>query len=380
MIPRSNKPNDFDENAHTDEDEELLDEALMMPDDFSSEELELARDLQRLFPVEEEQLPPHFVQTLATEDSTWAAPTGLEQRVTYRVFRRLRLPRRLFAPQFPESDDEPRGIRRLGRTPRMMALSTMLALLMLSLVTVAPSFAQGLRLLLGQTGVQVSRSYPQYTLAPQEQTQYLPLQAVHDAVPFTVEWFGLAAQIYQFEGLVLHMGQTWADGPVVEIQYMLANSPGNGMLVVREFRPVAGSTVLQVVAPGAAHPVQVNNQPAIYIDGQWVHQRQMVVWQYGSQAELLYQANGLIFWITADQRDGAGQAMLEQLAQTLQPLYLTQPPTRLAQQMLPSTAQVGEALASPSLGEVIALIPAGISPETGAAVYIALGTPPESMT
>ena len=66
--------------------------------------------------------------------------------------------------------------------------------------------------------------------------------------------------------------------------------------------PAAGATVLQVVAQGAVHPTPVNNQPAIYIDGQWVHQRQAIVWKYGTQAELLYQADGLIFGLRGPAR------------------------------------------------------------------------------
>ena len=40
---------------------------MMMPADFSAEEQELARDLNSLFPLEQEQVPPRFVQTLATK-------------------------------------------------------------------------------------------------------------------------------------------------------------------------------------------------------------------------------------------------------------------------------------------------------------------------
>ena len=350
----------------------------MMPADFSAEEQELARDLNSLFPLEQEQLPPRFVQTLATENGAWVAPSGLEQRAACQVFRRLRLPRRLFSLQVPGADDTARRPGWLGRAPRTLALSTLLALVVLSLVMVAPSFAQGLYLLLGQTGMQVAPYSPQPTFAPQEQVQYLSLQQVRQSVPFIVHWLGVAPGAYQFQGLVLHRGQPWSDGPVVELQYGLAEGAGNGQLLVREFRPAAGATVLQVVAPGAVHPTPVNNQPAIYIDGQWVHQRQAIVWKYGVQAELLYQADGLIFWITADQRDGAGEAMLEGLAQALEPLYLCEPRLRPVDLMLPANARVAAVLSLASLGEVIALIPVGVSPGTGAAVYILLlGSPPD---
>ncbi len=411
MIPRSKQPNDFDYFADADQEQTaaemgwslstaaepdafLLDGCAdvagtgggqpvteggrLSPADFSAEELALACDLHRLFPLEQEQLPPRFIQTITASPQDWAAPTNLAQRVTYRVFHRLRLPRRLFADTAPLAERGPRGFVSLGRAPRTVAMSTLLALVLLSLVTVAPSFAQGLRLLVGQTGVQVAPHYPQPTLAPQEQMRYISLHALQEAVSFPVYWLGMASGIYQYRGLVLHMGQPWADGPVLEIQYGHAKPGGGyGQLLVREFRPAAGATVLQVVAQGAWHQAQVGDKQAIYIDGKWVRQRQAIIWKYGTRAELLYQAKGLIFWITADQRDGAGQAMLEALAQALEPLYLGQPRPLLPDLLQPPSAQVAAALNSASLGEVIALIPAGVSPETGAAVYIALGSPPD---
>lgn len=411
MIPRSKEPDDFDHCSDADQElgqpemkedtsakteditfslADLLNTSStgsgrlvsrgrhLSPADFSAEELSLARDLYDLFPLEEEQLPPHFVQTLAIPSKDWAAPTALKQRVTYRVFRRLHLPRCLFAPRKTGAEDGPRGIRRLGRAPRTVALSTLLALFLLTLVTVAPSFASGLRLFLGRTGVQVAPSYPYPTFTPQEEIQYLSPPTAQKAVPFQISWLGVNPGAYRFAGLFLHIGQPWAEGPVVELQYTLAQDDGYSDLVVREFRPAAGATVLQVVAQGAAHPVHVGNQPAIYIDGQWVSRHQVIVWQYGTQAELLYQANGLIFWITADQRDGAGAAMLEGWARALEPLFMGIPPKMMPEAMLPPNAQVTAALSPASLGEVIALIPAGISPETGAAVYIAVGSPPNT--
>ncbi|HEX6776790.1 MAG TPA: hypothetical protein VF099_01245, partial [Ktedonobacterales bacterium] len=66
------------------------------PRDFSTEDLSLARELSSLFSVEREELPPLFVQTLAGASHDWQAPSGLTQRVTYHVFRRLHIPRSLF--------------------------------------------------------------------------------------------------------------------------------------------------------------------------------------------------------------------------------------------------------------------------------------------
>jgi hypothetical protein len=409
MIPRSKQPNDFEYSSDADkglgevdktwspsaEDEAFwrsvdLDEAgcgggqvvreggSLSPDDFSLDDLALAREFHDLFPLDQEQLPPRYVQTISGLTSASDAPTNLVQRVTYRVFLRLQLPRRLFRETPMQAANSPRGFISLGHAPQKVAMGTLLALVLLSLVTVAPSFAQGLRLLMGQTGVQVVPHYPQPMYVPQVTVQYLSLDAVRDAVPFHVSWLGMNPKDYQFQGLVLHMGQPWANGPVVEIQYESTKADSAfGQLLVREFRPAAGATVLQVVAQGAAHPMQVGNQQAIYIDGQWVRHRQAIIWQYGTRAELLYQEDGVIFWITADQRDGVDQALLAEFAQQLEPLYMGRMPRMLPDLTLPTNAQVAAALSSASLGEVVALIPAGISPETGAAVYIALGSPVE---
>ncbi len=361
---------------------EVTEEGRLSPADFSAADLALARDLHGLFPLEQEQLPPDYIQTLTMQSRTWDAPDGLEQRVNARVFQQLHLSSpRLFKSASPLPPESPRGVMFLRRAPQRIALSTLLAVALLSLVTVAPSFAQGLRMLLGYTGVQMVSHYPQTTIVAQEQMQPLsPLSplAVEQAVPFTVSWLGPSPASYQFLGLVLHMGQPWADGPVVELQYTHGNpQTGFGPLIVREFRPKAKATVLQVVAQGAAQQVQVGDQHAIYIDGQWVQKHMAIVWEYGTRAELIYQSDGLIFWITADQRDGTGEAVLEDLAQTLSPLYLGQMRRMLPETVAPVNIQAASALSSASLGEVIALIPAGTSPETGGAVFIAEGSPLE---
>ena len=412
MIPRSRQPNDFDSASNPDQElggewdidsfawevsqadaalladdeaqygegggQAVTAEGRLSPGDFSSEELSLARDLNHCFDLEQEDLPPGFVQTLCAEASVWAAPSGLTPRVTYRVFRRLHLPRHLFGHDHPTSAAGPRGFRRPGRLPRTLGLSTVLALLLLSLVTAAPSFAQGMRFLLGRTGVVVVPSYPKPAVAPMVLTKHLPLQAAQAAVPFPIYWLGNAPAGYSYQSLLLHMGQAWADGPVVELQYQSTDpAQGNGRLVVREFRPASGAMVLQVVAQGATYPAQVGEAPALFIDGRWVNAREGVIWASGTQAELLYEAHGLIFWITSNQQAGETMTSLEQVAGVLEPLYLRVLHPTVPELQPPSQAEVADALAQPALGEVVSLIPAGASPEPGAAVYIALGSPPD---
>lgn len=408
MIPRSKQPNEYD--AYCDPDEQGQDaseaftqawqetarlQALLAegqpgsgagqwvtsegrhsPADFSGDDLSLARDLNGLFSVEREELPPLFVQTLAGVNQDWQAPSGLTQRVTYHVFRHLHLPRRLFPIE--QRADRPAGIRVLKRLPRAVGVSTVLALVLMSLVAVAPSFANGLRLLLGNTGVQVAPSYPSQAINDVALTQYLSLRQAEEIVPFQTVWLGESQAGYHYQSLLLHMGQQWANGPVVEVQYRLPHAVGTGLMSVREFLPSPGSTVLLVVAEHAAQPVQVAGQQAIYINGRWVRHQGQLTWEYGTQAELLYQANGLIFWITADQRDGATPDSLEAIATSLTVLYLGAPRLHLPELLSPLRAQTAAALAQASLGDVIALVPAGASPQTGAAVYIALGQPPDA--
>lgn len=409
MIPRSKQPNEYDASCDPDGQEQNSSEAFVhawqdddrlqsllangedsgsgagqwvtpegrcSPGDFSTVDLSLARDLNSLFSVEREELPPLFVQTLAGDCHDWQAPSGLTQRVTYRVFRRLHLPRRLF--HTAQRAEKPAGVQALKRLPRTVGVSTVLALLLMSLVAVAPSFANGLRLLLGNTGVQVAPSYPHQAINDMVLTQYLSLREVEDSVPFQSFWLGESQAGYHYQSLLLHMGQQWADGPVVEVQYRLPEATGTGLLSVREFLPAPGSTVLLVVAEHAAQQVQVAGQPAIYINGRWVRHQGELSWEYGTQAELLYQANGLIFWITADQRDGATADSLEAMAAALKVLYMGMPRVRLPELSAPPRAQAAAALSDASLGEVVALVPAGASPQTGAAVYIALGQPPDA--
>src|SRR5690349_15705369 len=104
MIPRSKQPNEYDafcdpdgqgqeaadafaQAWHEDDRREALlanprnpgsgagqwvtPEGRCSPRDFSTDDLSLARDLNSLFSVEREELPPLFVQTLAGDSRDW---------------------------------------------------------------------------------------------------------------------------------------------------------------------------------------------------------------------------------------------------------------------------------------------------------------------
>jgi len=72
-----------------------------VPDDFSEEDLKFASELHSIFSLEEEEVPPYYVQTLLdVENPQFSTPSlDLETRTRARVFRRLNIQRRLFHPQ-----------------------------------------------------------------------------------------------------------------------------------------------------------------------------------------------------------------------------------------------------------------------------------------
>ncbi len=115
----------------------------------------------------------------------------------------------------------------------------------------------------------------------------------------------------------------WADGPVVELVYDVYGviPKGTGQIVIREFKP--NEDVLQLVQDNAAHPIQADHQgqpQAIYVDGQWIPHGTAFLWAMGGRCELIYQQNGVLFWIAGDQRDGVGEKQLWTIAQSLHPV------------------------------------------------------------
>src|SRR5256885_16837864 len=68
------------------------------PDDFSEEDFEFARELNGLFSLDREEMPPLFIQTLLTCEDPRLQPveSGFERKTSVRVFRKLQLKRQLF--------------------------------------------------------------------------------------------------------------------------------------------------------------------------------------------------------------------------------------------------------------------------------------------
>jgi hypothetical protein len=347
------------------------------PADFGPDEIEFATALRALFSPEREELPPLYVQTLTGDGRCPPIEASFEQKVTYQVFRRLGLERRgLFEPlRGPAGDQRPQvwaPVRRLGRVGGVVAACAAV-LMIVSVVLASPSFAAGVRILLSHTGVQPVASYPAGVLPSTSVKQH-----GRDSVPSTplsqVDWLGSAAAGYVYQNTRLDSATGWSDGPIVELIYQRpGNTPGSGMLDVREFRlSPAYAGVLQTVEYHSATAVTVGDQPGVYVDGRWVHAGQRgYVWEYGVKSELIFERDGLIFWIVADQRDGTAQNQLIAIAGQLQSTPLKAlAPNRLTLRLI--SLDLEGTLQSPINDEVYFLVPAGSSLESGEGEFVSV--------
>jgi hypothetical protein len=130
---------------------------------------------------------------------------------------------------------------------------------------------------------------------------------------------------YTLDSIILYRTaeQPWFNGSIIDLVYSLSGGKpkGTGQIVIREFMP--SEEVLQVVKDKAVHIVEADEygQPtAIYVDGQWVGPYvgpYVPTWSYGERSELIYQQNGVVFWIAGDQHDGIGQKALLNIAHSL---------------------------------------------------------------
>nr|MBF6591900.1 hypothetical protein [Ktedonobacterales bacterium] len=110
------------------------------PGDFSEEEAAFAAEMRDLFPVEQEELPPLYVTTLVGNDLYTPLAAGFEQKLSYRVFQRLCLPRLpLFGQvrrRWPTRPTWPALLDVLAQTSRPV-LGAMSAALLVMALTVA---------------------------------------------------------------------------------------------------------------------------------------------------------------------------------------------------------------------------------------------------
>ncbi|GAC1392926.1 MAG: hypothetical protein NVS4B12_22430 [Ktedonobacteraceae bacterium] len=317
----------------------LLRQELGLPEDFTAEEIAFAQEMETLFSLEKEDMPPYYVQTLLEGEDTRFQPVehGFEYKTRAHVFRRLKLRRRLFrskhAPFFP--------VTQPARPQRSM-LALLVACVLFAfftLVATGPSFASGLEMLLSGNhgGVLQVNGYPSLssknsanlhladTLAmlPKKMSVLEAQQQLEFVIhrPLSIPNHYTLSSMYLYQGI----NQSWADGPALELDYSYIR-PGElthdtNQISVCEFKPKG--QVLQIVKLGAAHFVQLgrdNHAQAIYVDGRWVRVNKYAHdWVYGERSEIIYEHDGVIFWIVGDQRDGIGQKTLLEIANSLQP-------------------------------------------------------------
>ncbi len=311
-----------------------------IPADFGEEDLAFVEELNALFSPEDEELPPYFAQTLLESEDLRFYPVepGFEKKTSVRVFRDLKLRRRLYHDPKSLLGAVTTGMR--GISARRSLLAFIAAFMFIILITVAftaPSFAQGMAILLqgARGGVLQVHNFPKVVRGSHHSHQHssnaqtpgpITLLAALQQLHFSMYWPAWVPRNYSPDSIYLYQAkdQSWSDGPVVELVFSLpdagASTKGTGQIVIREFKP--SEEALQVVQDNAVHIIQ-NDQygrpQAIYVNGQWLLPtgKFSPQWAYGGRGEVIYGQNGVVFWIAGDQRDGINEATLWQIAQSM---------------------------------------------------------------
>jgi len=336
----------------------------LYPPDFTQDEALFASELRDLYDIEREDLPAGYVPTVLGYERHKPAMPGFERRLTHRVFRELNLPGRpLFerspVAQFGAALAEPvEQLRRAGRSA-VAVLASVLLVMVLSMLFATPTFADGLQILLGHTGVQQVAAYPRNVHSPEQQ------EPNREDIQTPLYWMGQSVGDFSYLGMRPLPSDGWSKGPVVDIQYVLNHtSKGSGVLDIRMFQVSDRyAAVLKVVQTGSAHETNVGADPAIFVDGAWYGPVRQQGWRAGSRTELILERDDVIFWIVADPRDGMGEAQLVALASKLQP---TSRASLIASRV--SVGSVGHELRAlmqtPAGREIYALVPRGARPAT----------------
>ncbi len=345
------------------------------PADFSAEEADFAAELRDLFPLECEELPPLYVSTLASGEHYAPLVPGYEHKVSYRVFRQLRLPR---VPLFGDGRGKPgwmswstlRDTIAQTSRPLLGAMGAAMLLMVLTVVLASPSFAAGVRLIFGQTGAMPVQSYPRHVSAPASE---LPGPTAAPQ-PFSMQlsWLGQSAGQFSYEGLLQLPAQSWSAGPIADMQYTVNGSTnGSGVLDIREFQLASScSAVLQVVQDGYAQQTQLGDgTSAVFVDGAWAATDTGHTWQTGEQNKLLFERNGVLFWITGDPRDGLDENALVTVANEL--VLTTSPLPVLGQPEVGALARdLAASMQAFYSGELYYVVPTGITADSGVGSFV----------
>lgn len=309
-----------------------------LPPDFSEEDLAFAQELNTLFSPEQEELPPYFVQTLLQAEDPRFRPVehGFEKKTSAHVFHRLKLRRRLFSSHRSAGEVISTSIHGIVVNRSLLAFASVLMLVMIFTVAfTAPSFTSGVAYLLQGTrsGVYEVQNYPHGVnethpalgeIAQPPEPRQIPLLAARQQLSFPMYWPQMVPRDYSSPSIYLeNTGQQWADGPILDLVYNLNNRipDVDSQIIVREFQP--RENVLQLVQEGAAYPIetdQYGQAKAIYVDGQWALQdgQTLPQWAYHGRSELIYQQDGIVFWIVGNQHNGVDEKTLLTIAQSLQ--------------------------------------------------------------
>jgi hypothetical protein len=392
---------------------------LQFPEDFSEEEAAFARQMHELFAVDCEELPPLYVQTLLDEERLRIPNISFEERVTGQVFESLHLApnkpdpliHKTTAAGHPASGEgrrlvnrRPSPVRRLWKLvlsaqeyfsrPMSIAAAVLLFMMVLTLVFASPSFAKGLRILLGDTGVVQLKNAPTPSPRTSKHQQTSSNTTASSDVDFDPSmplfWLGRVAGNYVYDGTQLEPPPSagWSKAAIVDIQYgMLNNGQGSGALDIREFQvSSADSAVLQVVEDGYATGVTLSDgDAAVFVDGMWeqrVFDRTVTsIWTTGTRCLLIMERQGVVIWMAGDPRNGMNADTMANIASQLVPATqatLTYDYRRIG---LAGIGLAGTSLADsvnfPSGSEWYLVIPAGISPASGIGQFVYSGSTTE---
>ncbi len=193
-------------------------------------------------------------------------------------------------------------------------------------------------------------------------------------------WPGRVADGYAYQGVQLQQRTSWSKGAIVDLQYgLLETGAGSGALDIREFQ--VGSTnsaVLQVVQAGYATSVTLGDgSPAVYVSGMWeqrVLDRTVVsTWQTGTRCMLILERQGVVIWMAGDPRDGLNAETMASIASQM--VGVTPPTLRLNYHgVLMAAASLVVSVNDPLRTEWYLVVPAGISPASGAGQFVFSGT------
>lgn len=344
---------DKQENSRGNDFSSLSTQRRAAPEDFTEEDLAFAEELKGLFSPEDEELPPYYAQTLLEAEDPRFDPAkyAFELRTNTRVFRKLELRRRLFSKRSSPRQIVSSGIGEVARRRSfLLMIATFMMVMLFTVAFTGESFASGMMYLLqgGGSGVFAVLHYPDRVAHPmrslpenpesQSLSKEISFFAAQQQLRFPMYWPQHMPQAYSLQDISFYQGiegdvypvqgdRQWADGPIVQFEYDLPPTDvvqGTGQIVVLEFKPRPGRNVVQMVQDGAAHPIEVNpdgQSKEIYVDGQWIApDRSVPQWVTGGRSELIYQQDGVVFWIVGDQRDGIHQKELVDIAGALQAL------------------------------------------------------------